>query len=424
MLTSILNKFNHVSGLSQTIMRFFDMHEYQSKILMRKYNVNVKNSEIAQTPDEAFEVSSKLDPTIALVLKCQVHAGGRGKGHLTSGLQGGVKICKKPEEIKKYAEQMIGFNLITKQTPKEGLHVKSVMVEEGVDIVKQLYFAFILDRKSQGPAIIASKHGGMEIEEVAEKHPESMVYQPIDIKDGITDDIAKSVVEKLGLSDISEQATEQMRNMYKMFCELDCTQLEINPWATDKDNKIICVDAKINVDDNAKYRQKLLMKMKKESVGSEEVDPHEEKATAVGLNYVALNGNIGCMVNGAGLAMATMDIVHLHGGKPANFLDVGGGADVEQIKTAFQILSSHPSVKAILINIFGGILRCDKLAKGIIKAAEIVDLKLPLIVRMKGTNAEEGKKLLSEFTKLKITSADDINDAAIKAVEAIKELEN
>lgn len=288
---------------------------------------------------------------------------------------------------------MIGYNLITHQTTKEGLKVNAVLVHEGVDIKRQIYFAFILDRNTQGPAIVASTEGGVEIEEVAKKNPSAVKVYPVDIKKGITPELLKQLEKDLQLEKVPNYA-EQIKNLYKLFMECDATQLEINPWATDPTNKIFSVDAKINIDDNAKFRQKQLTDLKKNSLASEDIDPHEEKAVAAGLNYVALDGNIGCMVNGAGLAMATMDIIKLKGGDPANFLDVGGGANVEQVKTAFEILSSHPKVKAILINIFGGIMKCDTIAEGIFKAAELVDLKLPLVCRLTGTNADKANKMI------------------------------
>ena len=422
MLKRSLQSFTSRVQLFTQRKQFFDLHEYQSKDIMRKFGIRVQKGDIALTAAAAKEVAAKLDPTGGLILKSQVHAGGRGKGTLTSGLKGGVKICKTPEEVAGFTEKMIGYNLITPQTPKEGLTVNCVLVHEGVDIKKQLYLAFILDRQSQGPAIVASKYGGMEIEEVAKEHPEAIIVRPIDIVKGVTNEIADEVINALELSHVRDQARVEIKNLYKMFCDLDSTQVEINPWATDPKEKLFCIDAKINIDDNAKFRQQELLKLKKESLASEQTDPHEEKALAAGLNYVALDGNIGCMVNGAGLAMATMDIIKLHGGSPANFLDVGGGASVEQIKTAFEILSHHPSVKTIMINIFGGILKCDLLAEGIVKAAKIVDLKVPLVVRMKGTNADQGKKILREFNettnKLKIYVGDNMDEAAQLAIKA------
>lgn len=346
---------------------------------------------------------------------------------MTSGLKGGVKLCKTPAEIETFTNQMIGYNLITHQTRKEGLKVNAVLVHEAVDIDRQIYLAFILDRQTQSPALVASKFGGMEIEEVAKTHPESIIVHPIDISKGFLNEDAIKVASQLGLDEepFLSQAIKQMQLLYKMFLDNDCTQVEINPWATDPKKLLWCVDAKITIDDNAKFRQKVLVEEKKNSVASEDIDPYEEKAVAAGLSYVALDGNIGCMVNGAGLAMATMDIIKLAGGEPANFLDVGGGANVEQIKTAFEILTNHPSVKTIFINIFGGILKCDLLADGIIKAAQLVDLKVPIVARLTGTNADEGKRKLEEYSKqnprLKIVTADDIADGAKKAVATANE---
>lgn len=318
---------------------------------------------------------------------------------------------------------MIGYNLITHQTTKTGLKVNAVLVHEGVDIKRQIYFAFILDRNSQSPAIVASTEGGVEIEEVAKNNPSAVKVYPIDIDAGVTKEILDKLEKDLHLEKVPG-FRQEVKNMYRLFHECDATQLEINPWAVDPNNKIYSVDAKINIDDNAKFRQKELADLKKNSLASEDIDPHEETAVAAGLNYVALDGNIGCMVNGAGLAMATMDIIKLKGGEPANFLDVGGGANVEQVKIAFEILSSHPRVEAILINIFGGIMKCDTIAEGIIKAAELVDLKLPLVCRLTGTNADKANKMLNEYskknTKLRITVASDLDDAAVKSVAQVK----
>lgn len=318
---------------------------------------------------------------------------------------------------------MFGYNLTTHQTTGDGLTVNAVLIHEGVDIVRQIYLAFILDRNSQRPAIVASIEGGMEIEEVAKKNPDAVKLYPFEYHTGPTEAILNSLEKDLQLQDVPG-FREQIHNLYKLFQSTDCVQLEINPWAVNPKKEIYSVDAKIGIDDNAKFRQKELFDLKKTSLASEDVDPHEDKAIAAGLNYVALDGNIGCMVNGAGLAMATMDIIKLKGGEPANFLDVGGGANVQQVKTAFEILSSHPKVKTILINIFGGIMKCDTIANGIIKAAEQVNLKIPLVCRLTGTNAKEANALLEEFTKnnthLKIVVASDLDDAAVKAVATVR----
>ena len=344
-------------------------------------------------------------------------------GMLTSGMKGGVQILKTPQEVKEKTKNMIGYNLITHQTTKEGLKVNAVLIHEGVDIVRQIYFAFILDRNSQRPAIVCSTEGGVEIEEVAKNHPEKVKVFPIEVDQGITEELLNKLEKELDLKNVKGYR-EQVRNLYNLFNKCDATQVEINPWAVNPKNEIYSVDAKINIDDNAKFRQQEFTEMKKNSLATEDIDPHEDKAIAAGLNYVALDGNIGCMVNGAGLAMATMDIIKMKGGEPANFLDVGGGANVEQVKTAFEILSSHPKVETILVNIFGGIMKCDVIAEGIIKAAQMIDLKLPLVVRLTGTNAEKGGKLLNEFSQknkhFKIVVADNLDDAAVKAVATLK----
>ena len=317
---------------------------------------------------------------------------------------------------------MIGYNLVTHQTTKDGLKVNAVLIHEGVDIERQIYLAFILDRNSQRPAIVASIEGGMEIEEVAKNNPDAVKLYTIELDKGITEDILNHLERDLKLEQC-KGFREQVHNLYKLFRECDAVQLEINPWAVNPKNEVYSVDAKIGIDDNAKFRQTELFNLKQNSLASEDVDPHEDKAIAAGLNYVALDGNIGCMVNGAGLAMATMDIIKLKGGDPANFLDVGGGANVEQVKTAFEILSGHPKVKTILINIFGGIMKCDTIAEGIIKAAELVDLKIPLVCRLTGTNAELGNKLIHDYTQknkgLHIETANNLDEAAVKAVATV-----
>jgi len=319
---------------------------------------------------------------------------------------------------------MIGYNLVTHQTTKNGLKVNCVLVHEGVDINRQLYLAFILDRNSQSPAVVASTEGGMDIEEVAKTNPNSIYVHPFSIKTGLTRKDAEVIVNKLKIEKAQvNDACEQLMNLYKMFIATDSTQIEINPWATDPKGVLWCVDAKINVDDNAKFRQQKLVDLKKTSLASEETDPNEERAIESGLNYVALDGNIGCMVNGAGLAMATMDVIKLHGGSPANFLDVGSGANTEQVKLAFEILMEHPSVKTILINIFGGIVNCAMIADAIAKAAAIVGVPHPLVVRLNGTNAPKAREMLTAWAKANpqysVTVADNLDDAAKKAVAKV-----
>jgi succinyl-CoA synthetase beta subunit len=421
MFGRFVSSFKTNKNLGYVSKRFFDLHEYQAKDVMRKYNIHVQKGFLAQSPEEAEKVSHKLDPAGGLILKAQVHAGGRGKGTLSSGLKGGVKICKTPAEVAGFTKQMLGYKLVTKQTPKDGLEVNAVLVHEGVNIQKQIYLAFILDRASQKPAIIASTEGGVEIEEVAKDHPDAIITKPFDIEKGLTKAEALEVVKKLNISaDQQEDAVQQILNLYKMFISLDATQIEINPWATDEAGKLWCIDAKINIDDSAKFRQAEIVNLRSQSVASEDADPDEVKAINAGLNYVALDGNIGCMVNGAGLAMATMDVIKLHGGSPANFLDVGGGASLEQVKTAFEILTQHPQVKTILVNIFGGIVDCAMIANGVTQAAQIVGVKHPIVIRLTGTNAKGANEIINKFvkenTKYNITVANDLDDAAKKAV--------
>jgi len=408
-------------------MKFFDLHEYQSKIILRKYGLRVQNGDVAINSEEALQIANKLKGE--LILKAQVQAGGRGKGHLTSGLKGGVKICNTPSQLYEYSKQMIGYNLITHQTPKEGLPVNAVLVLESVDIKKQIYVAFLLDRTLQQPVVIVSNEGGMDIEEIAKTKPEAIHVFPIDVHKGLTSDILDKVVKVIDFeSDIQRKdARDQLSKLYEMFNKLDTTQIEINPWAIDTKGDLYLVDAKINVDESAFFRQTEIVDMKDNSKATEDVDPNEKKANNAGLNYIGLKGDIGCLVNGAGLAMATMDIIKLKNGEPANFLDVGGSATTDQVTQAFQILSSHPNVKAILVNIFGGIMRCDIIAQGIIKASQNVGINMPVIVRLTGTNAEEGFKLLNDYAaksggKVKFITAKDLDQAADKAVNEIKNL--
>jgi succinyl-CoA synthetase beta subunit len=411
------------------IFKFFDLHEYQSKIFLRNYGLRVQNGDLARNPQEANQVASTLKGE--LILKAQVHAGGRGKGVLTSGLKGGVKICRTIEELDNYAKQMIGYNLITAQTPKEGLPVKSVLVLECVDIKKQFYLAIVLDRTHQSPVIMVSKEGGVEIEEVAKHNPDAIKVFPVDVIKGLTEDTVKNIVDALDLEkeEQKKEAANQVKNLYTMFNKLDATQVEINPWATNEKDELFLIDAKINIDESASFRQPEVMKMKENSEASEDVDANEVLANKVGLNYIGLRGNIGCLVNGAGLAMATMDIIKLKKGEPANFLDVGGGANTEQVTQALEILKNHPKVKTILVNIFGGIMRCDIIAQGIIEAVNKVGINVPIIVRLTGTNAEKGRKILEEFAennkgKVNFITANDLDQAAEFAVKHVEEVES
>jgi succinyl-CoA synthetase beta subunit len=419
-MTGRINNFH----VPKSTIKFFDLHEYQSKIILRDYGLKVQKGDIALTPDQAFDISKNLNGE--LIIKAQVQAGGRGKGHLTSGLKGGVKICKTADEIKNYAKQMIGYNLITHQTTKDGLPVKSVLILESVDIKKQFYLAFLLDRTHQSPVLIISNEGGMDIEDVAKTNPGAIHVFPIDIKAGLTEETINKAVKLVDLENDKQrtQAAEQLRNLYKMFLKTDSTQIEINPWALDTQGDLYLVDAKINIDESASFRQEKIIDLKNNSAASEDVDPNEEKASKLGLNYIGLKGNIGCLVNGAGLAMATMDIITLKDGEPANFLDVGGGANAEQVTQAFEILRSHPNVKTILVNIFGGIMRCDVIAQGIIQAVQKLGVDVPVVVRLTGTNADKGRQLLQEFAQknknVKFITAKDLDEAANRAVESVK----
>lgn len=394
--------------------RYLNLHEYQSKALMDKFSVNIQRWRVADTPEGIFDATKDLNAKSETVVKAQVHAGGRGKGHFDNGFKGGVHLVKTAEEAKDIAAQMLGHKLVTKQTPAGGVPVNKVMVCESLDFERELYFAILLDRACGGPAFVASPMGGMDIEAVAESNPEAIFKVPINIKTGPTDAQTQELAEKLGFKGpLVAKAQTQMKNLYRLFIESDATQVEINP-LVEASGDVYCVDAKINFDDNAAYRQKEIF----DEADTSEEDPREVAAAKFNLNYVGMDGNIGCMVNGAGLAMATMDIIKLHGGEPANFLDVGGGATKNQVKEAFRIVSSDKAVKAILVNIFGGIVKCDIIAEGIINAIQELSLDRPLVVRLEGTNVEKGKELLSK-SGFNITTADDLDDAAKKAVASI-----
>lgn len=388
---------------------------------MAKYDVRVQKGIMADSAESALAAANKLvaEDAVELVLKAQIHAGGRGKGHFDNGFKGGVKICAGPDraqEVGDLSKNMFGASLITKQTGPEGQLCQKVLVHEGISFDRELYFAILMDREHNGPVIVASKQGGMDIEEVAERDPEAIFTQAIDIVEGIQDHQTKRVAELLGFEgEALKDAQVQMTNLYNLFIGCDATQVEINPLVETLDGKIFCVDAKINFDDNAAYRHKDLFALRDISME----DPREVEASKSDLNYVGLDGEIGCMVNGAGLAMATMDIISLHGGTPANFLDVGGGATEKQVEEAFRLLTSDSNVKGLLVNIFGGIMKCDVIAQGIVNAAKTLSLELPLVVRLEGTNVALGNEILAN-SGLTIITADNLDDAAIKAVAAIK----
>jgi len=386
-----------------------NIHEYQAKALLRKYGVAVPEGGVAYTADEAVKVAEKLGGPI-YVVKAQIHAGGRGKG-------GGVKVVKSLDDVRKEAERMIGMTLVTHQTGPEGKEVSRVYVESGSDIKRELYLGMLVDRASYRVTVMASTEGGMEIEEVAEKTPEKIIKLAIDPVTGLQPYHARQIAFGLGLEGKQiGKAVKFLTAMYQAFTELDCAIVEINPLVVTGDGDVIALDAKMNFDDNALFRHPDVSELRDET----EENPIELEATKHELNYVKLDGAIGCMVNGAGLAMATMDIIKLYGGSPANFLDVGGGATRERVTTAFKLILSDPNVEGILVNIFGGIMRCDVIAEGVIAAAKEVSLHVPLVVRLEGTNVELGKKILAE-SGLPILAADNLADAAEKVVKAVKE---
>jgi succinyl-CoA synthetase beta subunit len=365
---------------------------------------------------ELSEIADRVNSFNAdeYVVKAQVMAGGRGKGHFDTGFKSGVHILKEKSKVPEIVRSMLGNRLITKQTPEAGVLVRSVMIAESVDILEEKYLCIVLDRGTGGPVCVASPDGGVDIEEVAEKHPEKVKTVPIDIIDGLSKATAKEIAKFLKFEGKAlEQAADEILKLYAVFIKNDLTQLEINPLAN-TNRGVVAVDAKLQVDENAKFRQKALF----DNEVTDELDPREVEAAKYNLNYIQMNGNIGCLVNGAGLAMATMDIIKLHGGEPANFLDVGGSVQTEQVTEAFRIISSDPSVKAILVNVFGGIVNCATIANGVIAAVKNVGLKVPLIVRLEGTNVDNAKQLLKD-SGLRINSAADLDDAAKKAVSCL-----
>lgn len=397
----------------QTV-RFFNVHEYQGAELMSKHGVNVPPGIPVFALDQVQEAAKKMANEEGLVVvKSQILAGGRGLGTFKNGFQGGVHICK-VEEAMDVASKMLGQELVTKQTGPAGKPVNVLYVANKMNLAREMYFAILLDRKSAGPIMIGCSEGGTSIEDLAEKFPDKIVRVPVDVLEGLTDAQALAMVEGLKVTGDKKAAAEQIRGLYNLFMSSDCTMVEVNPLAETADGQLLAADAKIGFDDNAAFRQKEVFAMRDES----QEDPREVAASKFDLNYIGLDGNIGCMVNGAGLAMATMDIIKLYGGTPANFLDVGGNASGKQVTEAFKILTSDPAVKAIMVNIFGGIMKCDIIAQGIVDAAKEVDLKVPLVVRLEGTNVEAGKNIL-RGSDVHLIAADDLDDAAQKAVAAI-----
>ncbi|CAN6688744.1 unnamed protein product [Malus baccata var. baccata] len=400
----------------QQQLRRLNIHEYQGAELMSKYGVNVPKGVAAGSVDEVKKAIQDVFPKESeLVVKSQVLAGGRGLGTFKNGLKGGVHIVP-TNQAEDIAGKMLGQILVTKQTGPQGKIVSKVYLCQKLSLVNEMYFSIILDRKSAGPLIIACAKGGTSIEDLAEKFPDQIIKVPIDVFTGITDEDAAKVVDGLAPKGADRNSSiDQVKKLYKLFSETDCTLLEINPLAETADNQLVAADAKLNFDDNAAYRQKEIFALRDPS----QEDPREVAAAKADLNYIGLDGEIGCMVNGAGLAMATMDIIKLHGGTPANFLDVGGNASENQVVEAFKILTSDEKVKAILVNIFGGIMKCDVIASGIVNAAKQVKLEVPVIVRLEGTNVDQGKTILKESGMALIT-AEDLDDAADKAVKALK----
>ena len=395
-----------------------NIHEYQGKQLLSKYGVPVPRGHVAFTVEEAVKAAEELGGSV-FVVKSQIHAGGRGAGRFKDDPygKGGVRVVTSIEEVRENAEQMLNHVLITKQTGEAGKKVNRLYIEEGCDIAHELYVGMLLDRETSRLTMMASTEGGMEIEEVAEATPEKILKVAIDPATGMLPFHARQLAFGLGLEGKQVSAAVKfMLSMYKAFTDLDCSIVEINPLVVTGSGDVIALDAKINFDDNALYRHKDIEAMRDES----EEDPAELEAAKHELNYIKLDGSIGCMVNGAGLAMGTMDIIQLYGGSPANFLDVGGGATKERVTKAFKIILSDDNVEGILINIFGGIMRCDIIAEGVVAASREVSLKVPLVVRLEGTNVEQGKQIMAN-SGLPIISGDNLADAAAKIVKAVKE---
>jgi succinyl-CoA synthetase beta subunit len=385
-----------------------NIHEYQGKQVLREFGVKVPNGHVAYTVDEAVEAAKKLGSAVTVV-KAQIHAGGRGKA-------GGVKVAKNLDEVRTYANEILGKTLVTHQTGPEGKEVKRLLIEEGCDIQKEYYVGVVLDRATSRVVMMASEEGGTEIEEVAAETPEKIFKEVIDPIVGLAPYQARRLAFNINIPDeLVGKAVKFMTGLYDAFIAKDCSIAEINPLVTTGDGEVLALDAKLNFDDNALYRQPQIMELR----DLEEEDEKEIEASKYDLSYVALDGNIGCMVNGAGLAMSTMDIIKYFGGEPANFLDVGGGATAEKVTEAFKIILSDPNVNGIFVNIFGGIMKCDVIAEGVVEATKQVGLEIPLVVRLEGTNVDLGKKILNE-SGLNITSADSMADGAQKIVTMVK----
>jgi len=417
-------KFGVNAGLSSKLrvvsagvisqVRWLNLHEFQSKKMMADAGVTVQRVRMAETVDDATEVS-KTFKVREFVIKALILAGGRGKGTFDTGFKGGVHLTQDPTKVAPIVKEMLGHNLITNQTPKTGVTVRKVMIAEALDIARETYLAFLMDRANNGPVMVGSPMGGMDIEEVAHKHPDALHTEVIDIAHGVTDNQARKMAAFLKFEGTKQDvAAEQIKRLYSLFLKVDATQIEINPFGETPDGQVVCFDAKMNFDDNAAFRQKEVFAMDDTS----ESDKREVEAAKHNLNYIGMDGNIGCMVNGAGLAMATMDLIKLHNGEPANFLDVGGGVTEGQVYQAFKLLTSDSQVKAILVNVFGGIVNCATIANGIVNAAKTIKMTIPVVVRLEGTNVEAARKILEE-SGLDIKTGKDFEDAARKAVASL-----
>ena len=392
-----------------------NIHEYQARELFEKFGVAAPRGKAASTPEEA-EAAAREIGTDKLVIKAQIHAGGRGKGTFTNGFKGGVHAASSPEQVRDLAAKMLGQTLVTHQTGSAGRVVNKVYIAEAAEIAKELYVAILLDRASSAPVVIASTEGGMDIEAVAANTPEKIFRESIHPLLGLQPFQARKLAQQLGLTGKeASQAAKLFGALYKTFIQCDCSMVEVNPLVVTKGGTVLALDAKFNFDDNALYRHPEIVALR--DTGEE--DPREVEASKHGLNYIGLDGNIACLVNGAGLAMATMDIIKYFGGEPANFLDVGGGATKEQVTEAFKIILADPKVKGILVNIFGGIMQCDIIAAGVLAAVQETHLSIPLVVRLEGSNVEQGKRIIRE-SGLAVISADSLADGAQKVVEAIK----
>ncbi|PAA89470.1 hypothetical protein BOX15_Mlig001210g1 [Macrostomum lignano] len=421
-VSSLLRAVQSQGDAFSQVKRLFSIHEYMAMGLLQKSGIAVPKFGVAKTSAQVYQMAQDLVDSQTskdqkqgdVVVKAQVLAGGRGKGFWNSGLKGGVKIVFNPEEARDVSSKMLGHKIFTKQTGDAGQTCSTVMVCERKYSRREFYFAITMDRKHRGPVLIGSSQGGVNIEQVAKENPEAIIALPVDIETGITEEVATEMAKKIGFTGEkqSKEAGQYIVKMYDLFIKSDATLIEINPIAEDTEGRVLCMDCKMNFDANSEFRQPEIFSLRDWS----QEDERDVAAEKAGLNYIALDGNIGCLVNGAGLAMATMDIIKLHGGSPANFLDVGGGATANQVTEAFRIITSDPAVNAILVNIFGGIMRCDVIAQGIITAAKELKLRMPIVVRLQGTQVEDAKALISS-SGMRILACDNLDDAAQMVVK-------